>query len=222
MLAYAASRPAPVDRRAYPNAMLAIIAGHVAVVALVMSAKMDIPQIIKDPRTTVFWVPKPKDPPPPDPAPRHDPTPQTQIQELDRIERLVPTPGPSTNPFDPGPISRVGSEQVAGGTNLLPELPRAHVPVTLDAYLMTPASLLKPPYPESKIITGEEATLRLRLTIDDHGRVVAVDPVGRADAVFLAAARRHLIKNWRYRPASEDGRAIVSSLVITLRFQLDG
>jgi len=52
--------------------------------------------------------------------------------------------------------------------------------------------------------------------------VVAVDPVGRADPVFLAAARRHLIKNWRYRPASEDGRAIGSSLVITLRFQLDG
>jgi len=40
--------------------------------------------------------------------------------------------------------------------------------------------------------------------------------------VFLEAARRHLIAHWRYRPASEDGRAIASTAVITLRFQLDG
>ena len=41
MLAYAANRPAAVDRRPHPNAMLAIIAVHVALLAAVMSAKMD-------------------------------------------------------------------------------------------------------------------------------------------------------------------------------------
>jgi len=64
--------------------------------------------------------------------------------------------------------------------------------------------------------------LRLRLTIDERGRVIAVEPVGRADKVFLEAARRHLLAHWRYRPASEGGRAVTSSTVITLRFQLDG
>ena len=64
MLAYAASRPAPVERRPYPNAMLAIIAGHVAVVALVMSAKMDLPEVIKRTPIDIFWV-KPPDTPPP-------------------------------------------------------------------------------------------------------------------------------------------------------------
>jgi len=88
--------------------------------------------------------------------------------------------------------------------------------------LLTPASDLKPPYPESKLLNEEEAALRLRLTIDDHGRVVAVDPVGSADAVFLAAARRHLMAHWRYKPATQDGQAIASTIVITLRFQLDG
>ena len=66
-----------------------------------------------------------------------------------------------------------------------------------------------------------EAVLRLRLTIDDRGRVTAVEPVGRADPVFLAAARRHLLAHWRYKPASENGRPAASSTVITLRFQLD-
>jgi protein TonB len=46
--------------------------------------------------------------------------------------------------------------------------------------------------------------------------------VGAADRVFLEAARRHLIAHWRYRPATEDGRPIASSVVISLRFLLDG
>jgi protein TonB len=220
MLAYAASRPAPVDRRPHPHAMLAIIAGHVAIVALVMSAKMDLPRIFKDPRTTVFWVPRPKDPPPPNPV--HNQAQQAQNRTVDQVAQRVETLPPTGPVLDQGPPKGLDPGVLTGGTNVITELPRPHVPVTLDAVLMTPSSVLKPPYPESKIITGEEATLRLRLTVDDRGRVVAVDPVGRADPVFLAAARRHLIKNWRYRPASEDGRAIGSSLVITLRFQLDG
>ena len=68
----------------------------------------------------------------------------------------------------------------------------------------------------------EEAVLRLKLTIDERGRVIAVEPLGRADRAFLDSARRHLIAHWRYRPATEDGRAVSSSAVITLRFQLDG
>jgi protein TonB len=63
--------------------------------------------------------------------------------------------------------------------------------------------------------------LRLNLTIDERGRVVAVDPIGRADGTFLEAARRHLIAHWRYRPATEDGRAVSSTLAVTLRFQLE-
>ena len=69
--------------------------------------------------------------------------------------------------------------------------------------------------------SDEEASLRLRLSIDARGRVVAVEPVGSADRAFLAAARRHLLAHWRYQPATEDGRAVASTTVITLRFELD-
>ena len=61
-----------------------------------------------------------------------------------------------------------------------------------------------------------------RLTINDSGRVTAVDPIGAADSVFLEAARRYVMAHWRYQPATEDGRAIGSSVVISLHFQLDG
>ena len=91
----------------------------------------------------------------------------------------------------------------------------------LAARFATPPSAVRPPYPPSKLDSEEEAALRLRLSIDERGRVIAVESVGRADPAFLAAARRHLLAHWRYRPATEDGWPIASSTVITLRFELN-
>ena len=85
----------------------------------------------------------------------------------------------------------------------------------------TPESALKPPYPLDKIRSEEEATLRLRLTIDTRGRVTAVEPVGAADPSFLEAARRHILRAWRYKPATEDGVAVPSTTVISLSFRLE-
>ena len=219
MLAYAASRPAAVERRPHPNAMLAIIAAHVAVVAAVMSAKMDFPRIIKGPPPVIFWVPTPKDPPP---NPQNPRTPQGRNDAIDQTRPVVPTLPQGADPFDTGPITPPNPGQVLVGSTGSIELPLPHTVVKLGPQLATPASELKPPYPPSKLITEEEATLRLKLMIDERGRVIAVDPVGNADRTFLDAARRYLIAHWRYKPATEDGRAVGSSMVITLRFQLDG
>jgi len=219
MLAYAASRPAPVERRPHPNAMLAIIAAHVAVVAAVMSAKMDLPHRFFPKPTTVIFVPTPKDPPP---NPQNPRTPQGRNDTIDQTRPVVPTLPQGADPFDTGPITPPNPGQVLVGSTGSIELPLPHTVVKLGPQLATPASELKPPYPPSKLITEEEATLRLKLMIDERGRVIAVDPVGNADRTFLEAARRYLIAHWRYKPATEDGRAVGSSMVITLRFQLDG
>lgn len=221
MLAYAASRPTPVERKPHPNMLLVIIGVHVAVAALVMSARMDLPIRILDDPTKTFWVPKPKDTPPP--APTHEATSQqTRDSTVDQPPVEVWTP--PTGTFDPGPPVSVdpGPRLALGGGNGTIELPPPHSIVKLGPTLLTSSADLKPPYPQSKLLTEEEAVLRLKLTIDERGRVVAVEPVGRADRVFLDAARNYLIGHWRYRPASEDGRAVGSTEVITLRFQLDG
>jgi protein TonB len=217
MLAYAASRPVTAVRKPSPNAMLAIIAAHVAVVAAVMSAKMDLPPKIIDRPTEVTWIPTPKVPPAnPKTA---QPTPGRTETWVDHPTTVVPTQ-PSATDFD------------TSGMNISPTIgplvgpPPTVIPTPLPPktgpQLLTPPSELRPPYPQSKIASGEEAVLKLQLSIDDHGRVVAVEPIGRADAAFLDAARRHLIAHWRYKPASEGGRALGSTVVIILRFQLDG
>ena len=218
MLAYAANRPGIALRRSSPNTMLAIIVAHVAVVALVMSAKMDVTRHIFDPPTAVDLIPTPK-PPPPDPIkPRLM---QHPIETSTVPQPQVALPQLGTQTADATPVLPAVNDS---GPPVLPQ-PSANPlpePVKLEARLLTPASELKPPYPESKLASGEEAMLKLRLTIDETGRVVAVEPIGQADRVFLDAARRYLIAHWRYRPASEDGHPVTSSTVITLRFQLDG
>ena len=222
MLAYAASRPVIVDRKPHPNAMLAIIAVHVALLTVVMSAKMDLPRHIFDDPTKVFWVPKPTTPPPPPPVSTHQ-TVQNQNNWIDHPDTHVKTTT-DLPPVDIGGKTVDLTPLGGAGASVIREIPdrMMTLPVNSGPQLLTPSSELKPPYPPSKLLNEEEATLRLKLTIDASGRVVAVDPVGRTDAAFLEAARRHLIAHWRYKPAMDDGHPVASSEVITLRFELNG
>jgi protein TonB len=220
MLAYAANRPVAGKRQSSPNALLIVISIHVALLAVVMSAKMDLPQRIRDRPTIVDFFPRPMPPqpvkPPPAPPARH-------TARISDLRPNVSLPATSNATVDPGPTPTDVGPALGASTAIIPTLPKlTPTPIRHGALLLTPPSELKPPYPASKLLSEEEAVLRLRLTIDANGRVVAVDPVGTADRAFLEAARRHLMAHWRYQPATEDGRTVASSMVITLRFELDG
>lgn len=214
MLAYAPRRDA---KRIRPATLGLIILGHVGLLALVMTAKSGI--VPKNPftPTTVILVPEPKPPVPP-PEPRPDPRPSnSHITTVDPIVPPLPSPGPTIaelppTPPQPGPVI---------GTGTLP------TPIPLDLPIVrkgprfaTVGDAIRPPYPISKREAGDEASLRLRLSIDERGRVIAVDAVGRADPTFLEAARRHILRVWRYQPAMEGAKAIPSSTIITLKFEL--
>lgn len=220
MLAYAAGRPLVGKRQPSPQAMLVVIAMHVALIAGVMSAKIALPRLVPHRPLIIDLLPEPV-PPPPNMrvAPSSRPTPTA----IDQPPTDVPLPRFDQMPVVPAATTGPGS--VAGaGNSVTPAMPGIPIsePVRHDPRLLTPASELKPPYPPSKIFSEEEGTLRLRLTISESGRVTAVDPVGIADREFLDSARRYLMAHWRYQPATEDGHAIASFTVITLRFQLDG
>src|SRR5438309_6439590 len=97
MLAYAASRRVPAKRHSSPQAMLLVISTHIAVLAAVMSAKMDLPQRLRPERPLVVF----KIPPPP-PQPHLQATPPSQTQNvgttepvLDPVFRPLPLTEPS-------------------------------------------------------------------------------------------------------------------------------
>jgi periplasmic protein TonB len=227
MLAYASHRRP--HRRLSPTALTLIVGGHAAAIALLVTAKMDVSVLPTGPDTEIIDIPLPAPPPepePPQPVERQQAeTPPAPDSFLDRPPPVLPLPqtGPSV---DLGPP--IGSSSPDIGplleTPLKPALadpaPPAD-PVRVAARAITPPDLLRPPYPDSKRRSEEEAVLRLRLSIDERGRVTAVEPVGTADPAFLSAARSHLLRHWRYRPANEDGRPVASSLTITLRFLLE-
>ena len=207
--------PAFADGKRHPRALVLIVAGHAALLAAVMTAKMDLPMPFAPTPTTVELIaettPPPELPPPPQPR-RADPA-------IDRVRPIVPIPQPSP-PLEVVPLPQPLPNPGPGiGAGKPPDV--APAPVRTGPHFVTPESQIKPPYPQSKLRLDEEAVLRLRLTIDSRGRVTAVEPVGGADPTFLAAARRHITARWRYKPATEDGRAIASSTVVTLRFELD-
>jgi protein TonB len=218
MLAYAASRPKIGARHSSPNALLIVISVHVAALAALMSAKMELPTHQPEQPLIVDTIHPPK-PPPPDQKIKPQ---QPHQQAITRPDTTVVIPLPDPLVADPTPQVPIIDSWPGQSVDPPPRPNPQPLVVRTGARLLTPSSELKPPYPPSKLLAEEEATLRLRLTIDERGRVVAVDPVGRADSAFLDAARRYLIAHWRYRPASDGGRAIASSEVITLRFQLDG
>lgn len=205
--------------RRHPNALLFIVGGHAVLIAAVMTAKLAVPPRIVDPPIIVRPIPIPPDPPPiPDPPATketHQPPRSTPYQP----PRTFPVPSLDGPTIDTTPIPQPDLRPIPGPdlgpTTAIPQ------PVRVGPRFMTPERLIKPPYPADKQRLEEEATLRLKLSIDDRGRVTAVGPVGRVDRSFFEAARKHLIAYWRYKPATEDGRAVAATTVITLTFRLE-
>ena len=219
MLDYAADTR-PAGRVGSPKALILILAGHAVVIAAAMSARMELAgPFIAEPPPIVVNIPNE---PPPSPPSQPEPSPAPQQSFIERpipvidMERMIPS-----IPLDPGPtLEDIGAVIGAGPTAIPLDPPNAE-PVRVAARFATPEGAIKPPYPLDKRRAEEEAMLRLKLSIDTRGRVIAVEPVGPADASFLEAARRHILRSWRYKPATEDGVAIPSSTVVSLAFRLE-
>lgn len=216
MLAYAEHRRRVAAQRSAPHAMLGIMVAHIAVIAVVMSAKMDLPDRIFNPPITVDTIPLPDPPPQKRPVEKQPEEPRSAI---DQPTTFVPMPQPSRDSVDSTPTPIPIPPDLGAGPRFDP-FPQPSPPVRIGPRSMTPAGSVRPPYPLEKLKNEEEASLKLRLSIDASGRVISVEPVGRADRAFLQAARRHILAQWRYQPASEDGRPMASSTVITLKFEL--
>ena len=208
-------------QRRHPRALLFIVGVHAVLIGAVMTARMAVPVIDDHGPIVVDPIPIPPDPPP-NPEP-----PKAEPQQAPRADPYVPPsevplPMPTGPAIDTAPIPVPDPGRVIG-TNPGPVPIPKPMPavVRTGPRFITPDWALRPPYPDDKRRLEEEATLKLKLAIDERGRVVAVEPVGKADRSFLEAARKHLIAKWRYKPATEDGRPVPSSTVITLRFELE-
>ena len=217
MLAYA---PRPDQKKLRPATLGLIVLGHAGLLALVMTAKSGVIPTNPFTHTDVVLVEeiKPPVPPPPQPQPNPQPT-DSRIDTLPPLVPDIPAPGPTFEQL-PGPTIPSGPVIGTGVEPTIRELPFDPPIVRTGPRFATDGDAIRPPYPIAKREAGDEASLRLRLTIDERGRVVAVDPVGRADPTFLEAARRHILRVWRYQPAMVGSKAVPSTATVTLKFEL--
>jgi protein TonB len=224
MLAYAAENPRPASRAGSPRALMLVVAGHAALIAAVLTAKMELMTGTPFDPTEIINIPTPPPPPPPpQPESKEDPKPNAplvQDSSIDQEQTIVDMGLTTSIELDKGPPIGDLIRDIGLGTTITQDPPKREI-VKTAALARTPDSALRPPYPNDKLRLEEEATLKLRLSIDARGRVTAVEPVGGADPSFLEAARRHIIKAWRYKPATEDGMAVPSTMVINLSFRLE-
>lgn len=220
MLAYAPERRTRGASTRSTQTMTFVVVGHILLVGVALTTKMTIDRYVAQGETDITFVPNPPPPVPDENIKSTKPMPKSTI---DTVRPIIP-PRPSgddvtvdTGPSVPsGPVTGIGTDP---GPIAVIDPPKP-VPVRIAARFNTPDSMLRPPYPTDKLRMEEETTLRLRLTVDANGRVTAVDPVGNADRSFLDAARRHIIRSWRYKPATVDGVATGSTVVISLSFRL--
>jgi protein TonB len=221
MLAYAANATTRRDA-GRPKLLIPIVAAHVVLIGIVMTARMDVVRIAAPPMVVeTYRVPPPPLPPEPTPQKQAKPNPQPAQTTVNPLVDIAPTPRFPTQvqPHDVGTITDgSGPSPLPLPPFIIPEPP--HAIVRTLPQLATAEELLRPPYPAAKRDAGIEAALVLRLSIDERGRVTSVEPVGKADPAFLASARAHLIRAWRFDPATEDGKPVASTKTITLRFEL--
>jgi protein TonB len=218
MLAYAANAPKAATRTGSPKALSLVIVGHAALLAAVLAAKPELVGLQPDPPPIVISIPN-DPPPPPDPVDTIRPDPKPSF--IDKVPPIVPMDQTiATTPIDQGPQSRGLDPVISMSAAISIDPPRAD-PVRTGPHFATAENSIRPPYPLDMRRAEQEATLKLRLTIDARGRVTAVEPVGAANPSFLEAARKHILRSWRYKPATEDGIAVPSTTVISLSFRLE-
>ncbi len=205
--------------RASPTTLGIVILLHGAVLSALVLAKMEMPQKrIFTPIETYPVRPKPiPDPIPPEikPAPH---------QPIETVHRIIPTPPP---PSDDNVLTRpdttpTAAEPIRLATVVDPPRrePIITPPVRREAQI-DPRSELKPPYPASEQRMGTEGVVTIRVVIGADGRVKSAEKLRATNDIFYQATLRHALRNWRFKPATVDGRPIESSKVMTLHFELN-
>jgi periplasmic protein TonB len=78
----------------------------------------------------------------------------------------------------------------------------------------------KSEYPEEARRLGLEGEVRLRLVVDEEGRVQDVKVLRDPGHGFGAVAARSARAYCRFRPARKDGQAVATEIAYTIRFEL--
>lgn len=210
-------------KTASPTSFGLVVLLHGAAIAALVLAKMEIPPPEKFPTTEVTLVRVP--PPPPEEVVVEPKTelPMPQVRHFEPI--VTPPPRPpedqvQSTETDRSFVDTGFSRQAEPAREAEPPAPPPPAPVRKAARLLS--GDLEPPYPSSERIAGNEGSVTVRLAIGANGRVIRAEKVRATSDAFFKATQSYAVRNWRFKPATLDGRPVESSTVMTVHFKLDG
>ncbi|SFS08658.1 protein TonB [Dyella sp. OK004] len=211
-----------VAHRPHPDrvriaALSAAIAVNLAV--LLAALRPMAPQFVESLRhpesMTLTWLTAPEvkpDPPPIDMAPavKTPPTPHT---------RVAPRPAPPIAvPTDAGNVATppvTATPAIEPTTTATPTADAAPVEATL-AYRSSPLT-----FPSIAIRKHMHGTVLLRVLVDEDGKPVQVNvEQSSGEPVLDRSAREQVMANWRFQPATVQGRAVQAWARVPVSFEL--
>jgi protein TonB len=204
------------------------IAVHWAALSWASLPKLAAPQISRPTELQIIQTPPPRPPEPRPvnlkpaaPRPRLGPrSPQAATPPVTATPEPLPvfipgfklTPGLGRDPVPPGP--RAGHPAMAATTG-----PGDVPPGSADREPEI-ATEHRIPYPEEARRAGIEGPVRLRITVDDQGRVTAVKVLSGPGHGLNEAAREAILK-FKFRPAMKAGAAVGTSMIYQYTFALE-
>jgi protein TonB len=209
-------------KRSSPTALGIVVLLHGAAITALALAKMEvIPMPGFDP-TKVDLIEVTPPPPPHRIDPKVD-TPRPK-SEVTRPDAIIETPT-SSNDISVEPSQTDEITYVATGEVVIPAIDHHLItpppePVRREAVLMR-GSELQPPYPSAEQREGVEGQVTVRVVIGPDGRVRGIEKVRASNDAFFRATERHALRNWRFKPATVDGRPVESRKTLNLRFEID-
>lgn len=226
----AASRP-HARTRGFAQALAAVqparIAGLAGAIALNIAALMlllvpvSAPPVIakEDPPVYPYELPKLPPPPPPPIQEVTPPRPHTQTAPpVVRQQPIVDPPPPrvfeTTSDVGLPPPTNTGTEMAKI------DVPPQTGPLTTESlqYALAPP----PTYPREALMAGAEGTVVLKVLVDVDGTPLEVEIQRSSGNRRLDdAAKRQVLKKWKFRPAIRDGRAIQVYGLVPVNFSLE-
>lgn len=162
-------------------------------------------------------LPKPKPPEPP-PVQKVSP-PKPHPQPIQSIQRPLPTVMPP-----PPVLFETASEMaIPPPTNIGTEVAKIDVPPVgpLASERLQYADAPAPSYPREALMAGAEGTVVLKVLVDVDGTPLSVDIEHSSGNRRLDdAAKRQVLRKWKFRPAIRDGRAIQVYGLVPVNFSL--
>jgi protein TonB len=185
--------------------LLIIIAAHILLIYGFSSGLVPhiIEQIAPPIETTILKEEKPKDDLPPPPPPKFEEPPVQVVASEIPINISVDAPPP--------PISVVTTQPV-------PPPPPRVIPGTK----LTPISSPNPDdmYPSAARNAGQEGRPVINFCTDERGRITTTEVAESSTFPLLDEAAMKVVRGGRFKPATQEGKAIASCARIPVKFQL--